>query len=117
MKFTHRTDADVMVLAMSGQLTGGPDADQLSSRIRAAADSGLRLIILDLDEVSWVNSTGLGHLISSHLLMRQSGGSLRFIRVPRRIASILAVTRLSSVFEIFPTEEDARRAQPAAPSR
>lgn len=117
MKLSHRIEGDAMILTLSGQLTGGPDAEQLTARIRSGAESGVRLIILDMDEVTWVNSTGLGHLIASHLSLKQLGGALRFVRVPRRISSILTVTRLSSVFEIFPTEEDARRVQPAAPSR
>jgi anti-anti-sigma factor len=69
-------------------------------------------------EVTWVNSAGLGMLISSHLAARGAGASLRFTNLSKRISSILAVTRLNTVFETFPTERDAREAAtPAPPER
>ncbi len=117
MKLTHRIEGDALILNLDGQLTGGPEADQLVTKIRSAVESGIRLVILDMEGITWVNSTGLGKLIASHLSLRQSGGALRFVRVPRRIATILGVTRLNTVFEIYPTEGDARRAQLTGPPR
>ncbi len=116
MNFTQETIGGLLILRMSGQLMGGPDSDSLRETIRAALEKGTRLIILDMHGISWVNSAGLGILISSHLAARQAGGSLRFINLTKRISSILSVTRLATVFEIFPSEQEARTAPPAPAS-
>jgi anti-sigma B factor antagonist len=108
MNYTQEADSDLVVLRLSGQLMGGPDAEALRETIRTSLDRGIRNIILDMCDITWVNSAGLGILIASHLAARQSGGSLRFVNLSKRIASILSVTRLSTVFDIFPTEDEAR---------
>jgi anti-sigma B factor antagonist len=110
MNYTHETDGDVLILRLTGQLMGGPDAENLREVIQEAFERGIRTVILDMGGVTWVNSAGLGILIAGHLTGRERGASLRFVNLSKRIASILSVTRLSTVFEIFPTEVDARQA-------
>jgi anti-sigma B factor antagonist len=107
MKLTQEIIGDVVVLRLSGQLTGGPDADAVRDRVAAALAQGFRKLLVDLAEITWVNSTGLGILISAHLAAAQPGGRILLIRVSRRIESIFAITRLSTVFEIHPDEPAA----------
>ena len=109
MNFTQQTDGDALILRLTGQLMGGPDAEELREVIQGTFDRGSRMVLLDMAGVTWVNSAGLGILIASHLAARERGASLRFISLSKRIAAILSVTRLSTVFEIFPTERDARQ--------
>lgn len=116
MTFTQHTDEDVLILRPTGQLMGGPDAEELRDAIHGAFDRGVGVVLLDMAGVTWVNSAGLGTLIASHLKAREIGASLRFVNLSKRIASILSVTRLSTVFEIFPTEQDARQRSAASPS-
>jgi len=114
MKLTQRIEEDLTLIRLGGGLLGGPDAEQLRSALLAAVEQSSPHILIDMSEVSWVNSTGLGILISSHLAARQKGGALKLIGVSKRIESILSVTRLNTVFEIFPSEEEGRRSFSAA---
>jgi anti-sigma B factor antagonist len=110
MKIVQETRGDVFVLRLSGQLMGGPDADGVRERIQTAIQQGFRKVLLDLAEVTWVNSTGLGTLISAYISTSREGGQIRLARVSRRIDSILAITRLNTVFESHPDEESALQA-------
>jgi len=116
MKLVQQAEGDVLVLRLGGQLMGGPDADALRSTILASIQQGTEKILIDLGEITWVNSTGLGVLITSHLAARGKGGSLKLVGVSKRIESILSVTRLNTVFEVFSTEEDARKSFRSSPS-
>jgi anti-sigma B factor antagonist len=116
MKLVQETETDLLILRLGGQLMGGLDADALRSAILSSIEQGMRKVLIDLSEITWVNSTGLGVLITSHLAARGKGGSVKLIGVSKRIESILSVTRLNTVFEIFPTEEDARSSFRASPS-
>lgn len=107
MKIKQETVSNVFVIRLSGQLMGGPDADAVRETVLSALSEGFKNIVVDLKDVSWVNSTGLGVLISSHITVTQNGGHLRLMRVSRRIESIFTVTRLDTVFLILDNEEEA----------
>ena len=95
------------VIRLSGQLMGGPDADQVREAIAALVAQGTVQIVIDLNDFSWVNSTGLGVLISSHILVANQGGALKLMRISKRIESIFTVTRLNTVFQVFDDEASA----------
>lgn len=107
MKMTQEVKGDVAILRLSGQLMGGPDADAVRETILSTLNQGYKKIIIDLADVSWVNSTGLGILISSHVTVANNGGMVRLMRVSKRISSIFMVTRLNTVFESYEDEESA----------
>ena len=107
MKMTQEIRGDVAILRPAGQLMGGPDGDAVRDSIPSLLGQGYRKILIDLKDVSWVNSTGLGILISSHLTAASQGGQLRLMRASPRIDSILGVTRLNTVFQTFEDEESA----------
>jgi anti-sigma B factor antagonist len=107
MKITQEQKAGVVILRLSGQLVGGPDADAVRDYIDSSLAAGRRKILIDLHEVSWVNSAGLGTLISGHMNASREGGQLVLMRASRRIDSIFEVTRLDTVFRIYEDEESA----------
>lgn len=107
MKMTQEVKGDVAILRLSGQLMGGPDADATRETILSILNQGYKKIIIDLADVSWVNSTGLGILISSHVTVSNNAGMVRLMRVSKRISSILMVTKLNTVFESYDDEESA----------
>lgn len=109
MKFSQETEGGVLILRLEGQLMGGGDAEAIRELILSSIEHGVANILLDMQEVSWVNSSGLGILIAGHMAARQKGGALKLMKVSNRIESILNVTRLSTIFEVYPTEEEARR--------
>lgn len=107
MKIKQEAIGNVYVIRLSGQLMGGPDADAVRETILSILNQGYKNLLVDLKDISWVNSTGLGILISSHITVSNNGGHLRLMRVSKRIDSIFMVTRLNTVFQVFDTEEEA----------
>jgi anti-sigma B factor antagonist len=107
MKIKQEAKGNVYILRLSGQLMGGPDADAVRETVLSILNQGYKNLLVDLKDVSWVNSTGLGILISSHITVTGNGGTLKLMRVSRRIDSIFMVTRLNTVFQIFENEDDA----------
>jgi anti-sigma B factor antagonist len=107
MKMTQEVMEDVVILRLSGQLMGGPDADAVRDTVLSILNQGFKKILVDLKDVSWVNSTGLGILISSHIAMANNGGQLKLMRVSKRIDSIFMVTRLNTVFHVYEDEDSA----------
>ncbi|MBD3336759.1 MAG: anti-sigma factor antagonist [Candidatus Eisenbacteria bacterium] len=98
---------DVWIIRLSGKLMGGPDADLVQEVVREGLSSGYKKLLLDLGDVSWVNSTGLGILITSHISVTNAGGVVKLMRVSRRIDSILMVTKLNTIFEVHDSQEAA----------
>lgn len=107
MNTSTRMVGDAAVVSLSGKLMGGPDADAVRKVIKDALEKGIQQILIDIGGVSWVNSTGLGILIASHVTVTNAGGQLKLCRVNNRIKQLFMVTQLQSVFETFESEEDA----------
>ena len=107
MKVAKRMEGDVAIITLNGKLMGGPDADRIRDMIRECLDHDTKNILMDLGDVSWVNSTGLGILIASHVTVTNANGNLKLSRVANRINQIFMVTKLHTVFETFDSEEQA----------
>jgi anti-sigma B factor antagonist len=110
MKATTRNESDVVVISLSGKLMGGPDAEEVRQVVRDSLEQGQRKILIDIADVSWVNSTGLGILIASHVTVSNAGGHLKLSGVSKRINQIFMVTKLHTVFETHETVPDALQA-------
>ena len=106
MKIKRDDHGGVVILRLEGKLMGGPDAESFQSLIRGLVADGVGKVVVDLGKVSWVNSTGLGILISGYTTMKSNGGSLKLLNVNKRIDQILIVTKLHTIFETF--EDEAR---------
>src|SRR6188474_2427304 len=101
MKIRQREIGDVVVLDVNGKIMGGPDSEAFQATIDALVESGKRKVLVNLENVSWINSTGLGILIAGFPSLQKSGGKLKLVNVSQRIESLLAVTKLSTIFESF----------------
>jgi len=95
------------VLDLNGKLTGGPEAETFRGIFKNLANDGKHKIIVNLEKVTWINSTGLGILISGYTTIRRAGGDLVLVHVSDRIESILYVTKLNLLFKAFDSEEEA----------
>jgi anti-sigma B factor antagonist len=109
MKLRSREIGDVVVLDLDGKIAGGADYEVFVPALRALVESGHRKVIVNLEGVNWINSTGLGILIAGFAEMQRSGGLLKLVKVSPRVESLLAVTRLGNVFESFSDEDAAVR--------
>ena len=107
MRIESREKNGVIVLDLQGKLMGGPDAEAFKSTIRKFLDKGSKHIIVNLHGVDWINSTGVGILISGYTTMRRSGGDLKLLHVSDKIQSILYVTKLNLIFKCFDDEDEA----------
>ena len=107
MKLTSREMSDVMVLEPKGKIMGGPDATLLHDQLHDFIDHGKKNVIIDLSKVDWMNSTGLGILISGLTTLRNNEGELKLANVTEKIQSLLTITKLITVFECFDSLDEA----------
>lgn len=107
MKVKRIPHGDVTVLEVSGKIMGGPDFDMFKGEVKELLDGGCRKVALDLGEVPWINSTGLGILITAHHSIKAAGGVMKVCNVKERVLSIFYVSQLERVFEVHPDRETA----------
>ncbi len=107
MKIKIRKTDTVAILDLSGKLMGGPDADVFKDTIKQLIEEGYKRVIVNLEHVPWVNSTGLGILIAGYTTLKREGGALKLIHVTDRIESILMITKLGTIFESYSEEQQA----------
>ncbi len=107
MKFTDSiTDTGVVVFELSGKIMGGEETTLFHGKIHEYIELHKTKVVLDLAKVEWMNSVGLGMLISALTSVKNAGGRLVLANITN-IESILAMTRLISVFEHFDSREEA----------
>ncbi len=107
MKLSFQEVKDIMVLSPKGKIMGGPDATQMHDQLHEFISQGKKKVVIDLSKVDWMNSTGLGILISGLTTMRNSGGELKLANVTEKIQSLLTITKLITVFECHDSLEEA----------
>ncbi len=107
MKISISMQGSVAVLALDGNIMGGPDASMLNGEIHALLEKGTKNIVLNLAGVDAMNSSGLGMLISGLTATKNAGGSLKIAAGSSKIRSLLAVTKLTALFEHFDTVQQA----------
>ncbi len=107
MKYSTRKEKEFFVIQLRGKVMGGPESSEFHDDLKKAVSDGDKKVVLDLGEVEWMNSSGLGLLISSLSTMRNAGGELKLARVTDKIESLLVITKLNSIFEVYPTVEAA----------
>lgn len=109
MKLTDRVDGDFVILEPKGKIMGGPDASLLHDKLYEYIDKNQRKVIIDLSGVDWMNSTGLGILISGYTTLRNNNGELKLANVTQKIQSLLTITKLVTVFETYDSVEEAKQ--------
>jgi anti-sigma B factor antagonist len=103
---THEKD-DVVILEPKGKIMGGPEATELRNHLYDLISQDHKKVVIDLLHVEWMNSTGLGILISGMTSLRNNKGELKLSSVSEKVASLFEITKLSSVFEIFDSADQA----------
>ena len=107
MKIQQKELYGAVVLELNGKLTGGPEAETFRNIFKGLLEEGKKNIIIDLKKVDWINSTGLGILISGYTSLKKAGGDLVLCHVGDRIDSILYVTKLNLLFKTYDSLEEA----------
>jgi anti-sigma B factor antagonist len=109
MKLTDRLEGDIVILEPKGKIMGGPDASLLHDKLYEYIEQNRKKVIIDLGKVDWMNSTGLGILISGYTTLRNHEGQLKLVNVTEKIHSLLTITKLVTVFEAYDSVEEAMR--------
>jgi anti-sigma B factor antagonist len=99
----------VMVLDLRGRITLGEETEALREKVKSLVEAGYTRLILNLEEVTYVDSVGLSTLVASYTTARRQGGDVKLLRLTKRIHDLLQITRLSTVFETFDSLEEATR--------
>lgn len=107
MKLTDREINNVVILEPKGKIMGGPDASLLHDKLYELIENDKKRIVIDLAGVEWMNSTGLGILISSYTTLRNHSGELKLANVTDKIQSLLTITKLVSVFDAHDSVDSA----------
>ena len=107
MKMEARHVGDVVVLDLNGQLTLGDNSLQLKDKINSALLDGTRDILLNLGDVSYIDSGGLGQLIASFKGVKSENGRLKLFNLGKKSKELLAMTKLLMVFDTYDTEHEA----------
>jgi anti-sigma B factor antagonist len=102
-----REVGDVTILDLSGKITIGEGSVQLREAVRRLLDDGKRKILLNLGEVAYVDSSGIGELVSSYTTTNNQGGHLKLLNLTKKIQDLLMITKLLTVFETFEKESEA----------
>jgi len=99
MKLSDHEKDGIVILEPKGKIMGGPDASLLHDKLYEFIGKGKKKVVIDLSKVDWMNSTGLGILISSYTTLRNNDGELKLANVTDKIQSLLTITKLVTVFE------------------
>ncbi|MCK6601037.1 MAG: STAS domain-containing protein [Bacteroidetes bacterium] len=97
----------VTVLELNGKLMGGSETKEIRDEVEKLIKEGKTQFVFDLGNIKWMNSSGLGAIVSCHNLVKEAGGALKLARVEQKIESLLVVTHLIKVFECHKSVEAA----------
>ena len=107
MHFSVAERYNAVVIKLKGNVMGGPDGAKLHDQLHKLKEQSKLNVVVDLGRVKFMNSSGLGMLISGMTTMRNAGGDLRIANAADRIQSLLVVTKLITVFKHFESVEAA----------
>ncbi len=106
MKFDDQLVDNIVVLDISGKIMGGEETTMFHGKIHEYISLNKKNIVVDLDKVKWMNSVGLGMLISALTTVKNAGGRLVLANITN-IEAILTITRLITVFEHYDSRDEA----------
>jgi len=109
MNFNVAEQYNSVVIALKGNVMGGPDGAKLHDTLHDLKEQNKTNVVVDLSKVKFMNSSGLGMLISAMTTMRNAGGDLRLANVADRIQSLLVITKLITVFKHYESVEEAAK--------
>jgi anti-sigma B factor antagonist len=107
MKIENRVVGEVQILDCSGKITLGEGTMAIRNTVRELLKNGNKKIVLNLADVNYIDSSGIGELVSSFTTVTNQGGSLKLLNLTKKIHELLAITKLLTVFQVYDTEQAA----------
>ncbi len=109
VKLTSRQVGDVTVMDAAGRVTLGEGASAFRDAIRSFAAKGDKKLLLNLADVSYIDSSGIGEMVSGFTTVTNGGGQLKLVGLSKRVKDLLQITKLYTVFEVYDDEAEAVR--------
>ena len=109
VKLTTRQVGDVTVIDVAGRITLGEGSSALREAMKDLVTKGQKKILLNLGDVSYIDSSGIGELVSGFTTVTNSGGNLKLLNLNKRVKDLLQITKLYTVFEVHEDEAAAIR--------
>ena len=109
VKLNTRQVGDVSVVDVAGRITLGEGSSALRDLLREMVGKGQKKILLNLGEVSYIDSSGIGELVSGFTTVTNSGGELKLLNLNKRVKDLLQITKLYTVFDVHEDEAGAIR--------
>ena len=107
MQIEERIVNEVTILDLKGKITLGEGDEALKDKINSLIQQNRKRILLNLADVPYIDSAGLGEVVRTYTTVSRQGGSLKLLNLTKRITDLLAITKLLTVFETFDSESDA----------
>ena len=110
MKATNRQVNGITIVDLSGRITLGEGSVILRDTVRDLLGKGNKKILLNLGEVSYIDSSGIGELVSAYTTVRKEGGELKLLNLTKKVHDLLQITKLYTVFDVKDDETSAVKA-------
>lgn len=107
LRMTEREVNDVSILDLEGKIVLGEESNMLREKVRSLLDSGRKKIILNLDKISFIDSTGLGMLVGVFTSSQSQNARLKLMNLSQKPRDLMQVTKLLTVFEVYDSEQTA----------
>jgi anti-sigma B factor antagonist len=107
MKIVKRTVGDITILDCSGKITLGEGTMTVRNAVRDILKENGRKIILNLADVNYIDSSGIGELVSTYTTVTNTGGQFKLLSLTKKIHELLQITKLLTVFQVFEDEQAA----------
>lgn len=107
MKIKVNEKYGAVVVELKGNVMGGPEAQEFSDLLHKLLDDGKKNVVIDLSGVKFMNSSGLGMLISGFTTIKNGGGSMKLANATEKINSLLVITKLITIFDNYESVEEA----------
>ena len=112
MQIQHRMVGDVAIVDLNGRLMLGDGDDLLRDKVDGLIQQGQKRLVLNLADVSYMDSTGLGTIVRTYTTALNQGGGLKLLRPTKRVKDLLTITKLLTILEAFESEESAVQSFP-----
>ena len=107
LKMTSREVDCVTVIAMDGRIVLGEESNALREKVKALVAEGKKKVVMNMDNVTFIDSAGLGTLVAAHHSAKGQGASLRLCHLGTKFQEVLQITKLMTIFEVYNTEAEA----------
>ena len=107
LNISERQAGDVTILDMDGKITIGDGSVALRGAVKRLLDEGKKKVLLNLAGVGYIDSSGIGELVSSYTSINNASGQLKLLNLTQKLQDLLTITKLLTVFDVYESEADA----------